>query len=278
MTYSEALEYAEGYLSERGVAESRGDAYLLLSHISGKDRTFFLTHGDETALSEEVLSGFREIIEKRGERIPVQLLTGHTDFMGLDFLVSEKVLIPRIDTEFLVEEAMTEVDDGSYVLDMCTGSGCVLLSLMKYKNAVTGVGADISPFALSLARENAKRLSIENAEFIESDLFSNVEGRFDHILCNPPYIKSEVIDTLMDEVRLHEPWNALDGGEDGLMFYRRIADEASDHLCSGGHLFLEIGYDEGDQVSKILEDVGYRNIRVIKDYSGNERVVRCLKS
>ncbi len=198
--------------------------------------------------------------------------------MGLEFLVSDKVLIPRIDTEFLVEEALIDINDGADVLDMCTGSGCILLSIMKYKNDINGVGADISDHALELAGKNAENLGISNARFVHSDLFTEIQGKYDFILCNPPYIRSGEIDGLMEEVRLYEPHAALDGGEDGLFFYRKIAEGAKEHLVNGGALILEIGYDQGEDVSRILKEEGYGHIRVLKDYSGNERVVKCLKS
>ena len=278
MTYREALEYGDKKLSESGIAEHKKDGELLLLFITGKDRTFVLTHGDESELSPGEEEGYKELILKRGKHIPLQLLTGCTDFMGLDFKVSDKVLIPRIDTEFLVEEALKYINNGASILDMCCGSGCILLSLMKYRNDIDGTGADISHYALSLSRENAERLGINSAVFIESDLFSAVEGSFDHIVCNPPYIRSADIGGLMEEVRCHEPVNALDGGEDGLEFYRRVAADAWEHLNGGGHIFFEIGYDQGEDVSCILKDAGYKNIKVIKDYSGNERVVICSKS
>ena len=278
MTYREALEYGDKKLCESGIPEHKKDGELLLLFVSAKDRTFVLTHGDEALLSSEEEKAYKELISKRGKHIPLQLLTGETDFMGLDFYVSDKVLIPRIDTEFLVEEALKYINDGASVLDMCCGSGCILLSLMKYRNDICGVGVDISPSALSLSKKNAERLGIRNVSFRESDLFNAVEGSFDHIICNPPYIRSADIEGLMEEVRCHEPLNALDGGEDGLSFYRRIAAKAREHLNGGGHIFFEIGYDQGDDVSRIMKDAGYKNIRVIKDYSGNERVVICSKS
>ena len=276
MTYSEALRKSTDYLREAGIADAETDARLLLMHVSGKDRTFFLAHGDEE-LTEREEKHYQLLTEKRGGHVPVQHLTGTMNFMGLDFDVAENVLIPRIDTEYLVEEAMTYVEDGARVLDVCTGSGCILLSLMKFKNAISGVGVDVSDDALALSRKNAEKLGVENVQFIKSDLFQNVEGKFDYILSNPPYIRSSEIDGLMDEVRLHEPHLALDGGEDGLDFYRKIAHEAKEYLESEGRLFFEIGFDEGDALREILSSEGYKDIEVVRDYSGNERVVRCLK-
>lgn len=278
MIYKKDLEKGTEILKNAGIAECGRDAELLLLYVTGKDRTFLLTYGDSEEMDSRDEDEYLSLIGKRAEHIPLQLLTGETDFMGLRFFVSEDVLIPRIDTEFLVEEALIHINDGADVLDMCTGSGCILLSLMKYKNDINGVGADISEHALNLARKNAESLGITNARFVHSDLFTDIQGKYDHILCNPPYIRSGEIGSLMEEVRLHEPVNALDGGEDGLIFYRRIAEDARDHLAGGGSMIFEIGYDQGDEVSGILKEAGYGHIEVLKDYSGNERVVKCLKS
>ncbi|MBQ9550116.1 MAG: peptide chain release factor N(5)-glutamine methyltransferase [Lachnospiraceae bacterium] len=278
MTYSEALSFGDRELKEAGISEHRIDSGLLLLFVTGRDRTFLLTDGRETELRSGEEQSYREAIEKRKRHVPLQLITGSADFMGLKFLVAENVLIPRIDTEFLVEEALKTVQDGSEVLDMCTGSGCILLSLMKYKNDIRGTGADISDAALELAKKNAEALGLNDVCFIKSDLFENISSVFDHILCNPPYIKSKEIGGLMEEVRLFDPVNSLDGGEDGLIFYRRLAEEAKPHLIGGGSLILEIGHTQGEAVSAILKEAGFKYIEVLKDYSGNERVVKCLKS
>ena len=278
MTYSEAAAFGDRVLTEAGIEEHKIDSELLLRFVTGCDRTFLLTEGKEAELKSGEEKRYREAIEKRKRHVPLQLITRCTDFMGLRFQVSENVLIPRIDTEFLVEEALKIVQDGSEILDMCTGSGCILLSLMKYKNDIKGTGADISDAALDLARENARALGITDVNFIKRHLVGNISSVFDHILCNPPYIKSKEIGGLMEEVRLFEPLNALDGGEDGLNFYRRIAEEAKPHLNSGGSLIFETGHDEGKDVAAILREEGYKYIEVFKDYSGNERVVKCLKS
>ncbi|XME04226.1 peptide chain release factor N(5)-glutamine methyltransferase [Lachnospiraceae bacterium C1.1] len=276
MNYTEAYLYGKNKLEEAGITDIDADCRLLLDYATGRTLTFILAHGEEE-MPEQEEERFREVIEKRAGRYPLQLITGKTDFMGLEFEVSEDVLIPRIDTEFLVEEAMAEVEDGASVLDLCTGSGCVLLSLMKYKNNIKGIGTDISEKALELAGRNAWKLGI-GAEFIKSDLFENVSGEFDYILSNPPYIKKNVIDGLMDEVRLYEPHNALDGGEDGLDFYRIIAAEGKKYLTREGKVFVEIGYDQGEEVKKIFEDEGYINVDVVRDFAGNERVVKCSKN
>ncbi len=277
MTYAEALGKGRTLLNEARIPDAETDARLLLTHVTGKERSFFLAHGEEV-LTEREEQLFFLLLEKRAAHVPLQLIRGKTDFMGLEFLVSGDVLIPRIDTEFLVEEALIEVEDGSRVLDLCTGSGCILLSLMHYKNHISGLGTDFSPSALSLARRNAEELQISGADFLLSDMFQEVEGKFDYILCNPPYIPSGDIPSLMEEVRDYEPLSALDGGEDGLGFYRLLAREAADYLVPEGRLFLEIGYDQGEQVKSLLTEAGFRRIEVIRDYSGNERVVKCSRS
>ena len=219
------------------------------------------------------MQDFLQLIEKRAVHIPLQHLTGEQNFMGLDFLVNEHVLIPRQDTEILVEEIMRDLHDGIRILDMCTGSGCILLSLLHYSNDCSGVGVDVSEDALVVARQNADRLAEKQAVFIQSDLFEKVEGSFDLIVSNPPYIRSQEIAGLMPEVREHEPHLALDGKDDGLHFYREIIKGAMPHLKRGGQLFFEIGYDQGEAVQALLAANGYTEIAVVKDYAGLDRVV-----
>ena len=212
------------------------------------------------------------VIAKRAQRIPLQHITGEQEFMGLTFRVNEHTLIPRQDTEILVEEAMLYLHDGMRILDMCTGSGCILLSLLKYSNECEGVGVDISEQALAVARENATRLGLK-AGFVQSDLFEQVQGRFDMLVSNPPYIATKEIETLMPEVREHEPMQALDGMEDGLYFYRKIVEKSADYLYNGARLYFEIGYDQGEAVSTLMREKGYQDVKVIKDYAGLDRVV-----
>ena len=213
------------------------------------------------------------MLEKRSAHIPLQQIIGRQSFMGLDFYVDENVLIPRQDTELLVEEALQELHDGMRILDMCTGSGCILLSLLKYSNDCEGIGADISEEALKVAERTRVQLGLENAAFIRSDLFEAVEGKFDLLVSNPPYICSDVIDTLMPEVREHEPRQALDGSADGLHFYRRILADCRAYLKPGGMLLFEIGYDQGEAVKRLMEENGFLEVEVKKDYGGLDRVV-----
>ena len=182
------------------------------------------------------------------------------------------MLIPRQDTETLVEEVMRNLHDGMRILDMCTGSGCILLSLLRYSNDCVGTGCDLSEAALQVAQENARALSLE-AEFIQSDLFEKVQGKYEIIVSNPPYIPSQEILTLMEEVRDHDPLMALDGREDGLYFYKEIIKGAGQHLHPGGMLFFEIGCTQAEDVSRYLKEAGYKEVTVCKDLAGLDRVV-----
>ncbi len=274
MKVADLLLRAQERLASSGISDSRIDAALLLEYVLDKDRTFLKAHGDEDVKEEESVK-YKELVEKRAQRIPLQYLTGRTWFMGLEFEVNSSVLIPRFDTEFVTEEALKDINDGDRVLDLCTGSGCILLSLMSYKNDIEGVGTDISDKALETAKRNAQRLG-KNPVLLQSDMFEKVEGRFDCIVSNPPYIKSADIEGLEDEVRVHEPKGALDGGRDGLYFYRVIAEEGCKYLTGYGRMILEIGYDQGMEVRDIFKEKGYRDIEIIRDYSGNERVMKCL--
>lgn len=273
-SYREAYEFGRNRLAACGIAEAELDARLLLEFGCEKDRNYLFVHG-ENEISEEEEARYRSFIERRAAHVPLQYITGVQEFMGFEFLVNGNVLIPRQDTETLVEEAMIEVPDGARVLDMCTGSGCVLLSLMKYKNGIEGTGVDISEAALLTAEENGRRLGVD-AKFVRSDMFSEIEGKFDAILANPPYIRTDIIPTLMEEVRAHEPLNALDGKEDGLHFYRILAEKAREYLYPGGIFLAEIGYDQGKDVSELFRKCGYRNVRIIHDLAGNQRVVKCM--
>ena len=273
MTYREAYEWGRKTLEEAQVADADVDARLLLEYVCHTDRNALLVHGDR-AVEELSFFCYKKYIEKRAERIPLQQLLHEQEFMGLSFYVNEHVLIPRQDTEILVEEVMREPYDGARILDLCTGSGCILLSLLYYSNASSGAGVDLSGEALSVAKENAERLGLtDRVEWIEGDLFTGVKGSFDILVSNPPYICSEVIPTLEPEVRVHEPLMALDGGGDGLLFYRRIVEHAGEYLVPGGRLYFEIGYDQGEAVAELLETHGYKEVHVIRDFAGQNRVV-----
>ncbi len=273
MKYSKLYEFGCLQLKAADISDWKTDARLLLEYACGTDFNFLYTNPDfEVSNDKETL--YKEYIDKRLTHVPVQHITGTQCFMGLDFKVTKDVLVPRPDTEILVEEVLKDLHDGMRILDMCTGSGCILLSLLKYSNDCMGQGIDISPAALKVARENAEKLGISSAEFIESDLFQNVSGRFDILVSNPPYIKTSEIEGLMPEVSKYDPFIALDGHEDGVYFYKKILEGAGGFLNRGSLIAFEIGNDEGEAVSALMKEAGLKNIEVIKDYGGNDRVVK----
>ena len=277
MTLRELLAEGEHVLQTAGIEDWKMDAWYLLEETLEVTRTRYLVDSGK-AVSEEEKTRYLEQIDKRASHIPLQHLTGHQEFMGLDFQVSEDVLVPRQDTEVLVEEALKVIRPDMHVLDMCTGSGCIPISLLKYaaeRKHITGVkavGADISADALEVAKKNAQRLKVP-VIWVQSDIFENVSESFDLIVSNPPYIRTEVIQGLEDEVKLHDPWIALDGHEDGLYFYRRIVSESISHLNDGAWLMFEIGHDQAEDVSKLMKNAGFCNIYVKKDLAGLDRVV-----
>lgn len=295
--YDEVYKEGAARLAAAGIDEAELDARLLLEFVCGTDRNTLLAHGDREVSAQEC-ERYRELLTKRAAHIPLQHLTGEQDFMGLTFVVNKDVLVPRQDTEILVEEAMKHLHDGMRILDLCTGSGCILLSLLHYSNDCEGVGTDLSPQALAVARENYERLLMDRPEmkarFLEGDLFGalvcgaehEIVGMndaddvrmsggklFDMIVSNPPYIETGVIDTLMPEVREHEPKMALDGGADGLAFYRKITAQAGAYLNGGGMLFLEIGCEQAEAVRGLMAEAGFCEIQVVKDFAGLDRVV-----
>ena len=276
MTYRECYEQGCRTLQAAGIEEAALDARLLLEAVCGTDSNDLLVHGEQP-VAPEAEEKYLNWIRQRAEHIPLQQLTGEQGFMGLTFSVNEHVLIPRQDTEILVEEVLKELHDGMRVLDMCTGSGCILLSLLHYSNDCEGLGVDLSAEALEVAGRNVLKVltpeKAEHAHFLQSDLFEKVEGKFEIIVSNPPYIASAEVEKLMPEVRDHEPRMALDGTEDGLYFYRRIIEEAGKHLVSSGMLFFEIGYDQGQAVSELMRTEGYCDVQVVQDYAGLDRVV-----
>jgi len=282
MKYKEIYLWGCKELEQAGIGEASLDARLLLEYICHTDRNTLLVHGEKEVSVKEELE-YKKAIALRKSRIPLQHITGVQEFMGLEFQVNRSVLCPRQDTECLVEEVMRYLHDGNRILDMCTGSGCILLSLLHYSNHCSGIGADISKEALEVARKNAKSIAAisrhnpwneETVQFLESDLFSGIpEEKFDIIVSNPPYIASSVIPTLMEEVRLHEPLEALDGKEDGLFFYRKIVEQSRKYLAKEGMLFFEIGHDQGQAVSDMLKMAGYQDVTVVKDFAGLDRVV-----
>lgn len=266
MTLRELLKQGEKRLSDAGVPDAGTDAWALMEFALGMEKNYYFFHENDK-IDKKQQENYEKYLRQREKRIPLQQITGSAWFMGHEFYVNDQVLIPRFDTEILVEEAGKLLKPGMRILDMCTGSGCILLSLLAGYPDATGTGADISDQALLVAEVNRKRLGLE-AEFLKSDLFSQVKGKFDLIVSNPPYIAAKELENLMPEVRDHEPWLALDGKEDGLHYYREIVRQAPDFLKPGGWLLFEIGYDQGEQVRNMLEISGYARVRIGKDLAG----------
>jgi release factor glutamine methyltransferase len=271
MKYRELYTYGREKLMEAKIAEADLDARLLLEAVCNTSRNDLLVHGDSDVENDKN-DTYVNYIEKRRKHIPLQHILGYQEFMGLRFHVNNKVLIPRQDTEILVEEVLKNLLDKMSILDMCTGSGCVLISLLHYSNDCIGTGVDISDHALEIARTNALEHHV-TAEFIQSNLFENVHGKYDIIVSNPPYIASHEIEGLMKEVRDFEPVLALDGKEDGLFFYREIINQAVNYLYSGASLFFEIGYNQGEEVSLLMKEAGFQEVEIVKDFAGLDRVV-----
>lgn len=272
-TYEQALKEGRKLLLEAGITEYQVDGFLLMSEVLGITRTDYFMKQKDT-LSDADYERYMEAVQRRKVHEPLQYITGHAYFMGYDFMVNEDVLIPRMDTECLVVEAEKIIMNHPFdILDMCTGSGCILISLALRNPLVKGLGVDISKKALKVAQQNAERLQCSNVTFLQSNLFENISGKFDMIVSNPPYIRTSVIEELMEEVKGYEPYNALDGHEDGLYFYEKITGRALEYLNDGGFLCYEIGYDQGSDVVCIMEKNGLKNCRVIKDLAGNDRVV-----
>lgn len=272
MTYREAVEFGTKCLTDAGVPDAALDAWYLLQMVCKIERSYYYVHGEED-ITQDAQKEYEIAVQKRAEHIPLQYIIGEQEFMGLRFKVNSNVLIPRQDTETLVEQVLKIVKPGMKVLDLCTGSGCVLISVLKNAPELTGMGSDISKTALLVAKENAKLHEVD-AEWVRSDLFDNITETFDVIMANPPYIPTGEILSLMPEVRDFEPENALDGGADGLDFYRKIAGQVKDYLNPGGYVYMEIGYDQGEAVSELMRNAGFTEVEAIKDLARNDRVVK----
>lgn len=269
--FKDALDEGSKYLVDNNIDNGKVDAWHLFSHLININRAEYFLHSDKE-ISDLQYNQYMELIKKRANNVPLQYIIGYQDFMGLKIKVNKNVLIPRLDTEILVEEVL-KTSKGKDVLDLCTGSGCIIISLMKSGNINSGLGADISKAALAVARGNAI-INEVNVSFIESDLFSNIEGRFDIIVSNPPYIPKDDIKELSKEVRDYEPHLALDGREDGLYYYRQIAKELAQYLKPKGFVFFEIGYNQAEALIEILEAEGIKEIEVIKDLAGLDRIIK----
>jgi len=261
------------------------DASVILGYVLNKERWYLIAHSEEK-LTQDELTEYLKLINRRLSGVPTQYITGRQEFMSLNFFVNESVLIPRSDTEVIVEEILRYISKVPKekiikLLDVGTGSGCIALSIAKYTNNTKIKAIDISEEALKVAKKNACTLGLEDkVEFIFSDLFDNIgQESFDIIVSNPPYIPSGIIESLQVEVRKNEPWLALDGGEDGLDYYRRIIAEGIDILKLGGLLIFEIGYDQAEAVRLIISDFKeYYGYEIIKDLANRDRCITVFRN
>lgn len=279
-SYRELYEEGRRILEQAGLPDAALDARFLLEEVCGTNLQTLLVF-PEKKVTEEEANQYRAFVQRRKDREPTAMILGEWDFMGLTFRLNKSTLIPEQDTEVLVETALEELkrrgpgEAPLRILDLCTGSGCILLSLLHELRNAGGLGTDLSEEALEAARENAVRLGLqERGTFRQGDLWEPVgDERFDLIVSNPPYVPTDVIPTLEPEVRCGEPYAALDGGEDGLVFYRRILKEAAGHLKPSGIIIVESGFDEAAQIAALMQDQKLRGIRTVKDYGGLDRVV-----
>lgn len=281
-TLRDAVNYGKQFLEDFGIENAQYDATELLLLVMGISRTQYLINSMDKIDSGK-LAEYAELINKRAEHIPLQHITGIVNFYGREYKVNANVLIPRQDTEILVEEVMKLTNSESRVLDMCTGSGCIIISLAAsgHTSENGAVAIDISDDALKVADYNKKYNNADYIKLIKSDMFSsseceqykNEDNRFDVIVSNPPYIPTKDIDELSEEVRLHDPVLALDGYTDGLKFYKAITKQSVNYLKENGYLCYEIGYNQAEDVRNIMEQCGYSGIKVIKDLAGLDRVV-----
>lgn len=270
-TLREAERRGAETLAAAGREEAAQTARLLLCHVLNFNFTDYVL-AREDLLSPRDTARYEELLTRRASGVPLQYLTREQNFCGLSLYVDERVLIPRQDTECLVEEVLRDGARGE-LLDLCTGSGCIPLALLKHGNFSCALGADISAEALAVAETNRARTGLP-LELRQSDLFAEIPERFDVITANPPYIESAEIESLSVEVRDHEPRLALDGAADGLAFYRRLAAESGAHLKPGGRLYLEIGMSQGAAVASLLEAAAFSDIQIIRDLAGRDRIVK----
>lgn len=272
MKYREALTEGTEILERAGIETAGLDAWYLLEHVCHITRQYYYLHDNEE-LKDEEIQEYQLAVKKRAERVPFQYITGEQEFMGMTFKVNPNVLIPRQDTEILVEEVLKICKPDARVLDLCTGSGCIIISMVRNLPGLEAYGGDVSRQAVNVAKENAK-LNQTAVAFERSNLYEAFSGKFDVIVSNPPYIPSAEIAGLMPEVRDFEPHEALDGAEDGLYFYRKIIAGGLEYLEKGGFLCMEIGYNQGPAVTELMEHFGYRDVTVVKDLAGLDRVIR----
>lgn len=276
LTYRQMCHNGAAILADAGITDAEYDSFALLEYITGMDRTAYILDGSKS-VPEDIAERYDAVIDRRSSHIPLQHITGQAWFYGRGFNVNSDVLVPRQDTEVLVSEALKVINAKDSVLDMCTGSGCIIITLALEKKLGRALGADISEAALKVASGNREKLGADDVTFVKSNIFSDInvndDELFDVIVSNPPYIATGEIETLTEEVRIHDPYIALDGLEDGLHFYREITQQSLNYIKSGGWLLYEIGCTQAHDVSDIMSEYGYSNIKVIKDLAGLDRVV-----
>ncbi len=269
MTLIEGKEYSNPRL----------ESILVLSHLLDVDKSYIYINGHKE-VDKHIENAYFDIMSKRAKGHPLQYLLNSEEFMGLNFYLEEGVLIPRPDTELLVEFIMDRIDRNKSIklLDIGIGSGAISLSIAKKCPNTHIIGIDLESMPIKVSNINKERLNIDNAHFYQGDLFealekNSIDDKFDFIVSNPPYIRTGDIENLQVEVKDHEPLTALDGGDDGLEFYRRISKGAKDYLMSNGMLIYEVGCEQGDQVMGILNNEGFKDVSILKDYQGLDRVV-----
>lgn len=287
----ELIKIGQTQLKEAGVGDADRDARDLYCFLDKIDAVGLMMHWQDT-LQDNACEAYFDLVQRRAAGEPMQYITGVQEFMGIPFKVTAQVLIPRQDTETMVEDAIEAIEKGTLrgrpfikaaaikeVLDLCTGSGAIGVSIAKMCPKIKVVCSDISSEALKIAEENAQTSGCKSIKFQEGDLFSPFCGKlrkkkFDLIITNPPYIQTDVIPTLQREVKDHEPMSALDGGKDGLDFYRRIAVEAPSHLNKNGVLMMEIGYDQRISVTELLQETAkFSDIICLQDLAGKDRII-----
>jgi release factor glutamine methyltransferase len=277
MRLLDALKSSTEYLEKAGIEDAFADSEILALHAAGVDR--LAAYMENPEISKVVLAKIRRLVWRRAKGEPVQYIVGFIEFLGLKIYVGKGVLIPRPETELLAEEAINTggvTTPPLQILDLCTGSGCIALALAKGFPDADVYGTDVSKTALRYAKKNALENIVKNVTFLEGSLFSPLNRGlcFDLIVSNPPYVKRADIEGLQREIKEWEPLEALDGGVDGLDFYRRIFADAREHLCKGGKVVAELGFGQAMDVEAIALDLGYKNIEVKKDYAGIERIFK----
>lgn len=283
-TINSLLTWTVNYFKSKGISSARLDAEVLLAHVLGQKRIYLYVHFDEPMEKTE-LAKFREYVAKRAKHIPVAQIIGQREFMGLDFKVTKDTLIPRPDTEILVENVITKVkekfkDKNSYdIVDIGTGSGAIILSLLNFLEKANGFTVDISPKAIEVAKENAQNLQVlDRCKFFVGDLFTPLVNKtFDVIVSNPPYIPKDDIESLEIDVKDYEPLSALTDNGDGLSFYKRLFSQGQEYLNDKGLIAVEVGIHQAEVVKEMAKNHNWKNIEIIKDYAGIDRVVLAWK-